>query len=152
MTLFTIKVVYIFVIAVILAILEIQIEGPHGWAKSLPTWRPNPESRVGKIFSFFAHGKECTGYHLSLFVMLFLFFHLPFVSGTPWNWQLELEALALYTWFVVIWDFLWFVLNPHHPLKYLFLKKFWWHDKYVGKFPVDYYWGWLSLYYSIFRS
>ena len=30
---------YFFLIALILAHLEIQIEGPHGWAQKLPTWR-----------------------------------------------------------------------------------------------------------------
>lgn len=32
---------YIFIMATVLAILEIQIEGKHGWAKNLPTWRPS---------------------------------------------------------------------------------------------------------------
>ena len=30
---------YFFAIAFVLAQLEIQIEGPHGWAEKLPTWR-----------------------------------------------------------------------------------------------------------------
>ena len=29
--------IYLFVLAVVLAILEIQIEGKHGWAMNLPT-------------------------------------------------------------------------------------------------------------------
>jgi hypothetical protein len=30
---------YFFFIGLILAHLAIQIEGPHGWAEKLPTWR-----------------------------------------------------------------------------------------------------------------
>jgi len=41
---FLIKVVYFYIIAIFLAILEIQIEGKHGWAEKLPTWRPRPGS------------------------------------------------------------------------------------------------------------
>ena len=39
---------YFFFIAFILAHLEIQIEGPHGWAEKLPTWRwDTPASAAG---------------------------------------------------------------------------------------------------------
>ena len=30
---------FVFVAALIFAKLEIEIEGPHGWAEKLPTWR-----------------------------------------------------------------------------------------------------------------
>jgi len=33
--------IYIFVMATVLALLEIQIEGANGWARNLPTWRPH---------------------------------------------------------------------------------------------------------------
>src|SRR5437667_4141 len=51
---------YFFFIAFILAHLEIQIEGPYGWAEKLPTWRWD-SPRVRRWF-----GKPVTGYHLCL--------------------------------------------------------------------------------------
>jgi len=32
--------IYLFVVALVLAFLEVQIEGKHGWASKLPTWKP----------------------------------------------------------------------------------------------------------------
>jgi len=46
---FLFKVVYFYLIGFFLAILEIQIEGEHGWAAKLPTWRPPKESKIAKF-------------------------------------------------------------------------------------------------------
>lgn len=43
MTTIIIKAVYVFIMALVLAILEVQIEGINGWAKNIPTWRPDPK-------------------------------------------------------------------------------------------------------------
>src|SRR5215475_6361939 len=62
---------YFFLIAFILAHLEIQIEGPHGWAEKLPTWRWDGRF-VRRWF-----GKPVTGYHLCLVTLILLFLHVP---------------------------------------------------------------------------
>ena len=57
---------YFFLIALVLAHLEIQIEGPHGWAEKLPTWRWDSR-RIRRWF-----GKPVTGYHLCLIALFLL--------------------------------------------------------------------------------
>ena len=64
---------YFFAIAFVLAQLEIQIEGPHGWAAKLPTWRLD-----GPRVLRWA-GKPITGYHVFLMTFILLFIHLPMV-------------------------------------------------------------------------
>ena len=36
--------------ALVLAILEVQVEGANGWAADLPTWRPNPNKWYSKLY------------------------------------------------------------------------------------------------------
>lgn len=136
---FVITNVYIFMLALVLAVLEIQIEGADGWAKKLPTWRP-PESH------WFAHwyqklmsGKELTGYHVAMFGFVFLIFHFPYVWGVPLTLVSWLHTLSFYFMFIVVWDFLWFVLNPHHPISRFATTENPVHKKWFGPLPVDYY-------------
>ena len=136
---FLAKVFYFFVIAIFLAILEIQIEGPDGWAAKLPTWRAKQGSRLGKIFKKLSGQKELTGYHAALMVFLLMAFHLVFVWNWDWSvWQ-ELELLAIFVLFTQVWDFLWFVLNPGFSLRKFNRENVWWHKKWWGWAPVDYY-------------
>lgn len=79
---------YFFFIAFILAHLEIQIEGPHGWAEKLPTWRWDSPA-VRRWF-----GKPVTGYHLCLVTCILLFLHVPqFYDG---SWEREADLLAMF--------------------------------------------------------
>ena len=132
--------IYIFVLALTLAVLEIQIEGREGWAKNLPTWRPRPDSRTAVIFSKIMSGRETTGYHITMFAFVFLIFYFPYAFGiiflTPANF---LATLSLFFLFIVLWDFLWFVLNPHYPLKNFKKEHIWWHKKWLLGLPRDYY-------------
>lgn len=75
--------IYLFVMATAFAVLEIQIEGEHGWAKNLPTWRPKSHTWYIKLYSRIMSGKELTGYHLSIFSLAFLVLGLPYVFGYP---------------------------------------------------------------------
>lgn len=133
--------IFIFLLALVLALLEIQIEGPHGWAKQLPTWRPAQQSRIARAYARLMSGKELTGYHLFLFSFVLLVFHLPFVSGLPWSVEQWLKQLSFFFFFVVIWDFLWFVCNPAYPLKQFRREHVWWHSRWVWALPLDYYVG-----------
>jgi len=131
--------IYIFILALVLAILEIQIEGPNGWAKNLPTWRPSSDKWYIRWYVKFMSGREATGYHITMFTFVFLIFHLPYVFGWDLSWEHWLKTLSFFLIFVVLWDFLWFVLNPHYPLKKFKKEHIWWHKKWVGVAPVDYY-------------
>lgn len=131
--------IYIFVLAAVLAILEIQIEGANGWAKNLPTWRPKSNNWMIRLYKKFMSDREVTGYHITMFSFVFLILHLPYVFGMDFNMFNWLRTISFFFIFVVLWDFLWFVLNPHHPLKTFSAEHIWWHKKWFAGLPRDYY-------------
>jgi hypothetical protein len=111
--------VFAFVNAAIFALLEIQIEGPQGWAANLPTWRV--ENRWTKIFY---GGKTLTGYHFYILLFVLVILHGPFALGLiAFSWPAELRILACMILFWVLEDFLWFVFNPAFGLR-RFRKEF----------------------------
>lgn len=125
---------YLFAIAFLLAILEIQIEGKHGWAERLPTWRwDSPLIRKWA-------GKPITGYHVCLVSLILLFVHLPVFEGR-WTWTKEAETLSFFFLLAVFWDFLWFVCNPHYGWSKFRAGEVWWFPKWWGRFPVPYYYS-----------
>ena len=67
--------------AVLFALLEIQIEGPNGWASSLPTWRV--ENRWTRLFY---SSKPLTGYHL--YTKLLRWHSFTFRSPSAWHRRL----------------------------------------------------------------
>lgn len=131
--------IYIFILAVFLAILEIQIEGPHGWAKNLPTWRPKSKGLILRLYQKLMSDREATGYHMVMFTFVLLIFHLPYFFGLSISWEHWLQTMSYFFIFVVLWDFLWFVLNPHYPLKQFKKEHIWWHKRWRLGLPVDYY-------------
>lgn len=133
--------IYIFVMAVVLAVLEIQIEGAHGWAKNLPTWRPKNPNFFTKLYKGVMSGKEMTGYHLSMFALVFLIFGLPYVFGMPLTLEDGFKTFSFYLLFCAVWDFYWFVLNPWYPLS-KFKKEHldFHHPTWFLGIPTDY-WG-----------
>jgi hypothetical protein len=111
------------VIAGLFALVEIQIEGPNGWAASLPTWRI--ENRWTRRFY---SAKPITGYHLYVQLFSLAVVHLPFALGlTPVTWRAEARILAFLILFWILEDFLWFVLNPAFGLKRFRPQHIWWH-------------------------
>lgn len=131
---------YLFFIATFLAWLEIQIEGPNGWAEKLPCWRPKDlNSFFPKLYSRIVGGKPLTGYHLAVFAFTLVFIHLPFAAGLAWSLGKELETLSAV---VLLWaceDFLWFIWNPAYGLKKFKPEFIWWHKKWIKRtVPVDY--------------
>lgn len=132
--------VYIFILATVLAILEIQIEGAHGWAKNLPTWRPFPGHPIAKIYAKIMSGKELTGYHSAMFTFVFLIFHLPYFFGLTFTLEHWLKTISLFFIFIALWDFLWFVFNPFHPIKN-FAKNNPNHKSFFLGMPLDYYYA-----------
>jgi len=132
---------YLFLLMVVLAFIEVQIEGKDGWASKLPTWKPKGDGVVNKTFKKILSGKELTGYHLATFTFVLLILHLPFFFTFTWRWWRELEVLSLFFLFLVFWDFLWFILNPYYGLEKFKSVEVWWHNQWLGPWPLDYYWG-----------
>lgn len=114
--------------------MEIEIEGRHGWAAKLPTWRIKKHI----LLDIFMGGRPLTGYHAWAFAFVFGVFHLPFFWAGAWSWRGEchVEAATLVFW--VIEDFLWFVLNPHYGWSRYHRKEIWWHKHWLLGLPVDY--------------
>lgn len=124
---------FIFVVSVLTALLEIQIEGKFGFAEKLPTWKVR-----WAWYRSFSNGKILTGYHLYLNLLLLLFFHTGFVfSG--WSLAGELMVLSGFSLYIASWDFLWFALNPAFGLRRFSPKHIWWMRRWYGPFPADYY-------------
>ncbi len=127
--------VYLTLIAATLAYLEVQIEGPHGWAASLATWRVT-DPQLTWIFG----GRPVTGYHVGLNLLLLLLFHWPALF-TRWGLIQEVRVLSAFALLAVVWDFLWFVLNPHFRLARYGPATVWWFMRRWLGVPVDYFVG-----------
>jgi hypothetical protein len=125
---------YFFVIALVLAQLEIQIEGAHGWAAKLPTWRWQTPGVLRWA------GKPITGYHVFLLLFILLFIHLPMLY-VGFSFEREAELLALFALLAVFWDFLWFVCNPHFGLARFRAGEVWWFKSWMLGFPAGYFAG-----------
>jgi hypothetical protein len=128
----------LFTFALAFAAVEIEIEGADGWAERLPTWyRVTP--LYARVFGWVMSGKPLTGYHAVMFFIPLLSFHLGFLFGLPWTGAREAEVIAAYLVWNVVWDFLWFVLNPRYTWTRFRKGEIWWHGRrWIGRFPIDY--------------
>jgi len=126
--------IYLFALAWVLAQLEIQIEGPHGWAEKLPTWRWDSAAVLKWA------GKPITGYHVYLLLFIVLFMHFPMVTQ-GWSAEKEAETMSLFFLLAVFWDFLWFVCNPHFGLSRFNAEKVWWFKTWLLGVPATYFQG-----------
>lgn len=125
-------IIFLTIISILYANVEIEIEGEHGWAQDLPTWTYGPEWMT-KILN----GKSITGYH-TFFLVLFLpaMFHFP-LFFTQWTVSKELVIIGAFFFFVVVEDLMWFVFNPKYGLKRFNSKNknIWWHRNWFGPLP-----------------
>lgn len=110
------------------ALLEIQVEGPNGWAANLPTWR-FPSTGIGSWITRLFPGRPLTGYHLWMLVFMAVVVHLQFAFGLPWSLSGEMRAIAFFLLFWVAEDFLWFVLNPHFGIRRFRPEHIPWHRR-----------------------
>ena len=127
--------------AALLALTEIQIEGPNGWAEKLPTWRIS--NRWTRLFM---SGKPLTGYHLYLNCFVLAVLHIPFgLSLVPWS--IKTESIVV-SFLILLWtaeDFLWFVLNPAFRIRRFKREHIWWHaPAWWWIMPRDYWLGSLA--------
>jgi hypothetical protein len=121
---------YLFLIAFALAHLEIQIEGPHGWAAKLPTWRwDSPGVRRWL-------GKPVTGYHVWLMTVILLLLHVPQFYGG--SWEREADLLAMFFLLAVTWDVLWFGCNRHFGMARFRKGEVWWFPTWTLGVPRPY--------------
>lgn len=125
---------WVALMAFLFAKLEIQIEGPHGWAANLPTWRLPKTSALRKLFG----GREVTGYHVFAFAFMAAAFHLPLVLFGQFSLPLEARILASLAAFWILEDFLWFALNPAFGLARFKPQHVPWHPHWFLGVPVDY--------------
>jgi len=129
---------FLFIYALLFALVEIEIEGKDGWAVNLPTWfrrRGAIAGLYGKLLS----GKPLTGYHAVMFFIPFFSFHLGWAFGLPFSWSGELRLFTSYLVWNVTWDFLWFLLNPYFGWARFRKGGVWWHNQvWVARLPIDY--------------
>ena len=138
-----VQAVFWFVLALLLACVEIESEGKYGWAQRMPTWY-RTKGIPAKIFGFLLGKKPLTGYHLFLISFIFLMFHMPFVMQMYWSLAQELVCIALLIAWWILEDFIWFILNPYYGIKNFKRSNIWWHSKrcwLFGLVPMDYIYG-----------
>jgi hypothetical protein len=133
------RILFLFVYALVLAALEIEIEGRYGWAERLPTWY-RTRGPWARAYGCVMAGKPLTGYHAMMFLFALLSFHLRFVDGARFGLADEARTLARFLVWAVVWDFLWFLWNPAYGWARFRRGAIWWHNaRWIGRFPIDYY-------------
>lgn len=131
---FVLLLLWISLLGLFFAMVEIQIEGGAGWAAGLPTWRVENHW----LLDIFWGGRPLTGYHAWVFSFMALVFHLPiFISG-QWSIKLEARIIGSVMLFWIIEDFLWFALNPAFGLAKFEPQFVPWHKHWLGVVPTDY--------------
>lgn len=127
---------YIFtiILAIVLALQEIQTEGKDGWAKLLPTFR------INVFFRKLLGGKSLTGYHIFLLLTYIIVFHGLFINELS-SWKIECKIFGLLSWFFVMEDIFWFIFNPHYTFKRFRKQQIEWHSRWLFGLPYTYWWG-----------
>jgi hypothetical protein len=123
--------------ALLVACVEIEIEGAHGWAERLPTWY-RVSGPLSRLYFLLSGGRPLTGYHVTMIPALFLSFHLAFALGRDWSLAAELQILAIWAVWVPLWDAIWFFFNPAYGLAGFRPGSVWWHPKWLGPVPSAY--------------
>ena len=126
--------VWIVVTAFFFSEVELQIEGPAGWAAGLPTWRIEKHW----LLDVFWGGRPMTGYHAWVFSFMFLVFHLGMFINPAWSLRTEARILASLMLFWIMEDFLWFMVNPAFGIHNFSPDKIPWHKHWFLHLPVDY--------------
>jgi len=133
---------------------EIAIEGEHGWADDLPTWRLSKEHILSRMLS---GGRELTGYHFWIQTFVFSLLHVVYLFHVP-SFAIELQILSFIFALWIIEDFLWFLLNPAYGIKKFKKEYIWWHERhwwwfapmeYFTFLPVSIFLYWLSYFISL---
>lgn len=113
---------------------EREIEGKAGWARHLPTFR------INIFLTKLLIGKEITGYHIYMLLMFLTIFHGIFIA-IPFSIKKELIILGLMSYYWILEDFLFFIVNPHYRFKNFKRGKISWHKRWFLGLPYTYWWG-----------
>jgi hypothetical protein len=135
---------FLFALAVLFAVFEVEAEGKYGWGEKFPTWY-RTRGFVAKLYGTIT-SKPLTGYHAALFFVPILIFFWPMVSTSTLSWAGTLSAFSDYFAWVVLWDFCWFILNPYYGIKRFRRKYVWWFSKepwIAGRVPLGYINAWV---------
>lgn len=136
---------FLFVLAVLFGIFEIEAEGKYGWGEKFPTWyRVN--GVAAKLYGRITN-KPLTGYHAALFFVPFFIMFWPMVATSTLTWQGAFMAFSLYFAWVVVWDFSWFALNPYYGIKKFRRDRVWWFARepwLFGRIPSGYGLAWAT--------
>lgn len=135
---------FFFILAVNLGLIEIEAEGNYGWAYRMPTWY-RVSGLPAYVYGLVLNKRPLTGYHLQMFIFPIVIFHTHFFMGVEWSLAGELNAIAMYFLCMSLWDFLWFIFNPHYGIRNFKPGEIWWHaqSKWFLGLPVDYYVAWV---------
>lgn len=127
--------IWMTILALFHALQETQIEGREGWARHLPTFR------INVFLTKLLIGKDISGYHIFMLIMWLVIFHGVFLFQ-PWTLKTEYMIMGFFSFYWVIEDFLFFIVNPHYGIKSFRPNHIEWHKRWVFNFiPVSYVWG-----------
>ena len=129
--------IWVCILALFFAQVEIQVEGAAGWGANLPTWRIEKHW----LLDLFWGGRAMTGYHAWIFPFIAMFFHFPFILNQRWSLKMEARVLACIIVFWIIEDFSWFIMNPAYGIANFIPEQVPWHHHWLWKAPVDYWAG-----------
>jgi hypothetical protein len=121
-------------LAALFSQIEIQIEGPHGWAANLPTWRIEEHW----MLDIFWGGRPMTGYHATMFSFIALVFHFPAFFARHWTRREESRVVGCIIVFWIVEDFLWFATSPWFGLAKFAPEFIPWHKHWFWFAPMDY--------------
>ena len=128
-------VIFLVATALVMAHLEVQIEGQHGWAEKLPTWRID-----NFITRLLLGGRVLTGYHVFFHVFILLMVHAPFAMGlVGFSLRAELRLISFLLLFWILEDFFWFIINPAYGWRAFRADRIRWHrHSWWGIMPREY--------------
>ncbi len=124
--------------AYLFARLEIEIEGPVGWALAAPTFQ-----KRSPIYAAIMGGKVLTGYHRIMFFLPLYLLLGGFALGEYWgvriaSWSRFWELLSCFFLVSATWDFMWFPLNPYFGIARFRRGEIHWHKKWItDRIPQD---------------
>ena len=118
----------------LLAMVEIQVMGIHGWAAGLPTaWRIESHWAL----DWFAAGRPLTSYHAWLMGFLLAMVHLPLALLGAWTMKLEARVLGCLLLLWLARDVWWFALNPAYGFAALTPERATWIRHWFLFLPTD---------------
>ena len=106
---------FILITSTLYSLIEIEIEGPEGWCKKIPT-----------PYIIDIGTKKMTLYHL--YMLLFIIVIVSFQTNLSITIESLLYTISNVILFIVLEDTMWFIFNPYYTIKNYKKEKIWWHS------------------------